>query len=194
MRRSVRGFTLTELAVMMVVLGIFSTTLIAVLKLSVTSWTRTNSNLIAQQNVRIAMSTICTEFRQAMHPAGYLADIIVPATDGAVSSQFVFLEASPAFQPLQWPPTFNTAFDASDFQEVNYFVTNGSLYRELQKFSPSGAVTSDVTQPVVVSIAPGSLSLTVTRMAPNVADVRIVSTEGSLVYVLETQSLTAIMQ
>ena len=194
-KRAVRGFTLTELAVTMVIFSLFSTSLVATLTLSMSYYRQTKEFVLAEQNARIGMAAIVTEFRQSLCPNTSTSAIITPAAINATANQFVFTEANTVnFNPLASDFNFNSP---ANFLEVNYFVQNNSgvtaLEREVQSFNANGTIASDVTQ-VVAQSNTGSIALSVTELNANSVSVQIISSEGPTRYVLTTQNCTAIMQ
>lgn len=197
-----RGFSLAELAMMMVIFSIFSTSLIASLNLSLRYWRQTSNRSIAQQNARIAIQTITTELRQAAHPSTVQSAFVIPSSNTSPNNQSTgtleFTETCPydsSGNPIEL--LGQTNLDAPNlFQTVTYQVVNNAtltpsspnntLLRTVQTYNSDGSINTTTSAIVVqcTDLTTGSIQLNVTRNFTNAASVEVQMTEQGYWYAL----------
>lgn len=156
LHKKAAGFTLAELCVAMVLMGLFSTAAVASLNLTLRHWRTLSTQVDVNTACRTAMSVINAELRQATPclSSGTLtyyysgpstattvaSAVITPNVRGQNSSTLVFTEGNPGvFDPLA------TGFSQSNgtyFRKVTYYTKNdGTLHRKVETLSSSGAGT-----------------------------------------------------
>ncbi len=142
------AFTLAELAVVMALFGIFSTTALATLNMTLNYWSRVSNQVELNAMCRLVCSTIAKEMRQAMpdqNPARavyaqdlngnnttQLTAIHAPRRVGAVTDYITLSEANPdTFDPTA--SNWNAA--APDkYRIVTYKIASNQLVREVTSF------------------------------------------------------------
>lgn len=163
-RKRRQGFTLAELAVVIALFGLFSTTALASLSLTLRHWKTISVQTDVYNSCRNAMNCMARELRQAMPNAApgfenyYIEDPTEPSTQlGAVltpnqnktsSEQLTFMEANPTyFRPAE------AGFDKTRpelYRKVRYYVQDSKeLIREVTTYSSSG--TGDTPKKGVVA-------------------------------------------
>jgi prepilin-type N-terminal cleavage/methylation domain-containing protein len=116
-----RGFTLVEMLIAMVIVGIMGIALVAFLRAQHQVMVRQNSGVLTTQNARAAMDMLARELRNAgYNPRGTLSDARVQAMD---------------VDSISWTADMNADGDTLDAstglwdERVAYFVQGTSLMR-----------------------------------------------------------------
>lgn len=177
-KRRYRAFTLAEMTVVIALFGLFSTTALASLNLTLRHWRTVSIQTDVYSSCRMAINTISKELRQGMpNPAPgfqsyYYEDINTPSTDviavstpnikNQTATQLIFTEANPAdFSPTS---TFGfTATDPKHYRRVRYYVSQNKLHREMKTYNSSGAV-SKTSDDILTSA--DSITFLVTCLSP----------------------------
>ena len=130
-----RGFTLVEMLIAMVIVGIMGIALVGFLRAQHQTMVRQNSGVLATQNARAAMDMLARELRNAgYNPRGALSGAEIRAMDG---------------DSVAWTADMNADGDTLDSstglwdERVAYFVQGSSLMRATGG-GAGVAVTDDV--------------------------------------------------
>lgn len=201
MRRRPRGFTLAELTVMCMVFTIFAMTAVAVMTLAMQYWTQSNQRVLAEQNARVAISTISSELRQGIpdpdpgsgNPAtGYLSitptvsptAVLVPNANSTTGTSLEFTETN----PTNYDPSSGTfsSTNPANYQRVRYYVSGTDLHRELKLFDATGTVTSTSDDVIVSASSTGTLILSTQYLNTNEFKLTVTAAEGISQFVLST--------
>lgn len=196
MRRP-RALSLSEIVVVVALFGLFATTALAGLNLTLGYWRTISSTVDAVSSCRLVTGTMANELRQGVpNPApgststGYRGlqppvdptAVLVPNANSPIASELVFTEPDPArYDPL------NSSFDPEDpsyYRTVRYYVVGGTVRREIKTWTSSGSVASTVDG-VLASV--DSASLQATWRAPDLFDLEISCIRGKDVAQLNTQ-------
>lgn len=180
-----RGFTLAEFTVAFTVFALFTTSLVATMGLCMRYYRSTRDRVLAAQNARLALSVICSEFRQAVRIPVNSTAILDPSTNNGSGSQIIFTEITSTYNPL------NT-YDQSGYQKVRYYVSGTSIMREVTTLNSSGAATSISSNVIVSASSTGSLALGFIRLAENSSSIQVTSREGGITYVLRCNQVAAL--
>jgi len=151
-----RGFTLAELCVVAMLLGIFSTAALASLSISLRQWRTLSAQMEASSSCRIAMNLVTNELRQAAscratnvvryyHEGEDAATtvstaVLEPYIKNATAERLVFTEPNPDnFDPLD--ASF-TPSDGTYYRKVTYYVKNDTeLHRKVESLSTNGTAS-----------------------------------------------------
>ena len=177
------AFTLAELTVVIALFGIFSTTALSALNITLKYWSRVSNQVEMNAMCRMVISTISKELRQAMpdkspgHEVYFieqdgtttteLATVHTPNQVGQVSNSITFAEANPNnFEPVNsdWDEQ-----DPSKYRLVSYKIdANNQLVREVTSYSTS-------TTPVASAItaAADNVEFTVTCKSSTMYELKV---------------------
>lgn len=193
MRRP-RAFTLSELAVVVALFGLFSTTALASLNLTLGHWRAVSQKVDALAACRFVTSTLASELRQGIpNPAGTTGyrglspevgptAVLNPNAHSRTATEVVFTEPDPVrFDPLS--STF-VAADPRCYRRVRYYVSDGAVRREVRTWTATGTVSTVVD--AVLARVDGA-ALRVRYQAPDLFDLEVVCTRGRDVARLTTQ-------
>ena len=193
-KNKVRALTLAELAVVMALFGIFSTTALAALNMTMKHWARVSNQVEMNAMCRMVCNTIAKELRQAMPDqdpsrAVYAQDrngnnttqltaVHEPRRIGQTLDYITFAEANPnTFHPAEsgWQPA------ASDkYRRVTYKISSNQLVRELTTYDASSE--SHVTS--AITAAADNVILSITCKSATVYEVKVTCQRfsGSITY------------
>jgi type II secretory pathway pseudopilin PulG len=196
-RRRPRAFSLSEIVVVVALFGLFSTTALAGLNLTLGYWRTISSRVDAVSSCRLVVGTIANELRQGIpNPApaststGYRqisppvdpTAVLRPNASSPIANELVFTEPDPTrYDPL------NSSFDPEDpsyYRTVRYYVTGGTVRREVKTWTSSGSVANTVDG-VLANM--DSAELRVTWRAPDLFDLEFSCTRGKDAARLNTQ-------
>ena len=196
MRRP-RALSLSEIVVVVALFGLFSTTALAGLNLTLGYWRTISSTVDAVSSCRLVAGTVANELRQGIpNPApaststGYRrisppvdpTAVLTPNAHSPIADELVFTEPDPArYDPL------DSSFDPQDpsyYRTVRYYVTGGTVRREVKTWTSSGSV-ADTVDGVLASM--DSASLRAIWRAPDLFELEFSCTRGQDVARLNTQ-------
>jgi|GEM_PF-1706027 len=194
MKRTNGGFTLAELMVVSVLFLLVSSSIMGVLILALSCWEKADASVAAQQNARLAASIIIADLKQAVinqdpghgtNPAtGYRSispavpptGVLFPNLNQLSRAYLIFNEPNfSAYDPsgATWDPQ-----DPSNYQKVKYYVSSGTLLRQVTKYDSSSQVTSTREDPIA-AVNDGSITLTVNYLGTNLFYVEVRAVEKS---------------
>lgn len=183
-----RGFTLMELVVSTFLFLIFSTILVTVMTMCLNYWGRTKDEGFEHQNAWTAISTIASEFRQAVAPAGVSTPLISPTSGQSTTLTF-------------YEPASTYTLASPTYQIVSYTVETpvGGVPSLTRWVTANGVAGTHVpvmaTATVPSSSNPTPLAVSFTYRGPNSVDITITSQEGSQpAYALTVTATTVVSQ
>lgn len=181
-----KGFTLAEVLITGLILGIIMAMLFGVIKLAMTYWNKTNVRVQAEQNARTAMEAMANDFRQS-NGATSGAGLLTPSTGQTItvnstqSPGTTFLSFTvPHYSAGAGNDSFGTSFDPSQtaaYDTIQYQLqllnptpnpkglTAIALVRTNTTTNKSGTVAqtlADLTQPIH-----SDMQITVVGLASN---------------------------
>ena len=175
-----RAFTLAELAVVIALFGLFSTTALASLSLTLRHWKTMSAQTDVYTACRTAVNPLSKEMRQGIpNRAPYFivyyrespsevtteaTSVVNPCTLNTSSSDVTFYEANPAFFS---PAVANfREVDPRCYRTVRYYVRNGSeLRRNLKTYDSTG---NKISEDDALIVACDRVSLLVTCKSASV--------------------------
>lgn len=168
-----KGFTLSELMVTIVLFGIFSTTLLTMLTLSLRYMTKANTSINSQKTVATISDCMTNEIKTALingtsngykyvtptpppAPTAFLDPPTNITTDNRNKSNQVKFSAINAknfdittYDPSSTSATMLDTTNSNNFQTVRYYVSGDqkSIHREVTRYDPTlgNTVTVDTT-------------------------------------------------
>lgn len=194
MKRTNGGFTLAELMVVCVLFLLFSSSIMGILILALSSWEKADASVAAQQNARLAASIVMADLKQAVinqdpghgtnPPTGYRAispaipptGVLYPNLNLPSTTYLIFNEPNfSTYDPsgTSWDPQ-----NPSNYQKVKYYVSSGTLLRQVTKYDSSSRSTSTREDPIA-AVSDGSLNLTINYLAANLFYVEVRAVEKS---------------
>ncbi|MBQ7567589.1 type II secretion system protein [bacterium] len=150
-RKRSKAFSLAELTVVIALFGLFSTTALSALNLTLKYWSRVSNQVEMNAMCRMVCSTIAKELRQAMPDQNtaravyaqnsnginttQLSAVHVPRRVGQVTDYITFSEANPnTFDPSEnnWDAT-----GIDKYRIVTYKIESNQLVREMTTYDAS---------------------------------------------------------
>jgi prepilin-type N-terminal cleavage/methylation domain-containing protein len=183
-RRS--GMTLPEVMVAAVIFLLFSTSLISVLSLGMDYLQIGQQKILAQGNARMVADCIISELKQAIPnpnattgypgitPAIVPSAVLYPNSNNRSADYIIFTEPN----PLNYAPyTSGWSYEnASNYQTVRYYVSSGTVYREMKRFDSAGNQVSVASDPVART-SEGTISLSFSYLSGRLFSVSVTSSE-----------------
>jgi len=197
-----RGFSLTEMIIMLGMMIVFIGALFSALIAGLTYWKDGKLRLQTQEALRESLDTMTTELRQALPnpdpgtngnpPTGYLGvtpaidptGILYPNENNPVGN---YLEFTEPVESVYIPSGTGWSEENPDnYQKVRYYTNNGYLVRRVTRYNASGVQISEEDNNVV-TLREGELTLEVTSISTSLVEIEMTATLNKFTYTIKTK-------